>query len=96
MLNLEIGPLRIEGDSRVFVDGHEVRLAERERRLLLHVARRRGQLCLRYDLVATGKRASRKRERAAVPKGMQKLRRKLGMAAGLLETVRGLGYRLAG
>ena len=54
MRNIEIGPLRIEGGNRVFVNGHEVWLAHDEHRLLLHVAGRPGQVCLRQDLIGRG------------------------------------------
>lgn len=95
MQNIEIGPLRIEGGKRVFVDGREVVLARHEHRLLLHVVGRRGQVCLRQDLVGRGWDAPAAGDRATVDTRIKGLRRKLGRAARMLETVRGLGYRLA-
>jgi DNA-binding response OmpR family regulator len=94
MLNIEIGPLRIEGGNRVFVNGHEVWLAHDEHRLLLHVAGRPGQVCLRQDLIGRGWDAPAQGNCSSVDNGIKRLRRKLGRAARMVETVRGLGYRL--
>jgi DNA-binding response OmpR family regulator len=95
MRNIEIGPLRIERGNRVFVDGQEVWLAHDEHRLLLHVAGRPGQVCLRQDLVGRGWDApTTSASCATVDNGIKRLRRKLGRAARMVETVRGLGYRL--
>jgi DNA-binding response OmpR family regulator len=96
MHRFEIGPLRIAGDDRVFVDGREVRLGRQEHRLLLQIVGRRGQVCLRQDLLGrAGDDAQAAGNGAVVGGRIKRLRRKLGRAARMLETVRGLGYRLA-
>jgi DNA-binding response OmpR family regulator len=94
MHNIQIGPLRIEGGNRVFVDGRPIRLARHEQRLLLHVVGRRGEICLHQDLIGRGWDTPAEGDSAAVGKCINRLRRKLGRAARMLETIRGLGYRL--
>ena len=91
---IQIGPLRIEGGRRFFVDSKELRLGSFERRLLIHVVSRRGQLCLGPDIQDLAPHGMR-RGRAAVQTRVMRLRRKLGRAGRLLETVHGLGYRLS-
>jgi DNA-binding response OmpR family regulator len=95
MHDIEIGPLRLAGVDRVFVDGREVRLGRQEHRLLLQIVGRRGQVCLRQDLTGSTGEAPSAGDCAAVGERIRRLRRKLGRAARMLETVRGLGYRLA-
>jgi DNA-binding response OmpR family regulator len=95
MHHFEAGRLQIARDDRVFVDGREVRLGPQEQRLLLHIVGRRGQLCLLQDLVGRAGDGRAARTCAAVGGRIRRLRRKLGRAARMLETVRGLGYRLA-
>jgi DNA-binding response OmpR family regulator len=95
MHDLEIGLLRIGQGDRVFVAGREIHLGRQEQLLLLSIVRRRGQVCLRQDLMARTGTAPAPGGVAAVGGCIKRLRRKLGQAGRMLETVRGLGYRLA-
>jgi DNA-binding response OmpR family regulator len=92
---IQIGPLRIEGGARFFVHASEVRLGSLERRLLMQVVARRGQICLSQDLLGAARNPKHRRGLASVQTRVTRLRRKLGPAGRLLETVWGLGYRLS-
>ena len=94
---LVAGPLEIDPRAhRVFVDGQEVRLSAVEMRLLVSLARSRGAVCSRKKLLKEvwgyeGEDADSR----TVDTHAKRLRDKLGTASALVETVRGLGYRLS-
>lgn len=97
---LRIGPFVIETrEETVTCDGQPVRLTAVEFRLLEHLARHSGQVQDRRELLArvwrwcdtTGDRSGVSR---TVDTHVKRLREKLGPAAGLIETIRGVGYRL--
>ena len=93
------GPLTIEHDAvRALVDGTEVRLTAREFRLLTALAAHPGWVYSRDHLLLEvwGIDADRIETRL-VDQHVANLRRKLDAAGGggLVETVRGIGYRLA-
>jgi two-component system phosphate regulon response regulator PhoB len=91
------GPLEIDPRAhRVYVDGQEVRLSAVEMRLLVSLARSRGAVCSRKKLLKEvwgyeGEDADSR----TVDTHAKRLRDKLGPASALVETVRGLGYRLS-
>jgi two-component system phosphate regulon response regulator PhoB len=93
---LVAGPLEIDPAAhRVFVDGQEVRLSAVEMRLLVSLAKSRGAVCSRKKLLKEvwgydGDDADSR----TVDTHAKRLRDKLGAASALVETVRGLGYRL--
>jgi two-component system, OmpR family, phosphate regulon response regulator PhoB len=90
------GPLEIDPRAhRVFVDGHEVRLSAVEMRLLVSLAKSRGAVCSRKKLLKEvwGYEGDDADSRT-VDTHAKRLRDKLGPASALVETVRGLGYRL--
>jgi two-component system, OmpR family, phosphate regulon response regulator PhoB len=94
---LVAGPLEIDPRAhRVFVDGQEVRLSAVEMRLLVSLAKSRGAVCSRKKLLKEvwGYEGDDADSRT-VDTHAKRLRDKLGAASALVETVRGLGYRLS-
>lgn len=91
-----VGPLRVDHDGRqAWVEDAPLDLTALELRLLSTLMSRRGQVLRREDLLddVWGTTADEVTLRA-VDARIKALRRKLGTAAELLETVRGVGYRL--
>jgi two-component system phosphate regulon response regulator PhoB len=94
---LVVGPLEIDPRAhRVFVDGQEVHLSAVEMRLLVSLAKSRGAVCSRKKLLKEvwGYEGDDADSRT-VDTHAKRLRDKLGAASALVETVRGLGYRLS-
>jgi two-component system, OmpR family, phosphate regulon response regulator PhoB len=91
-----VGSLTIDADEHhVLVDSVEVHLSLMEFRLLAYLAERRGRLCTRSEILKDvwgqkGDSASR-----TLDTHIKRLRDKLSGAGPFLETVRGVGYRLA-
>ncbi len=93
---LEAGPIRVNQDTHhVFVDDRPVRLTLTEFRLLVAIIGARGRVLSRdqlidrvigYDAVVTDR---------TIDVHLTALRRKLGPARKFIQTVRGVGYRLA-
>jgi two-component system phosphate regulon response regulator PhoB len=78
----------------VTVDGREVELTPTEYKLLLTLAERRGRVQGRAHLLETVWDAAPDIQTRTVDMHIQRLRSKLGVAADMIETVRGFGYRL--
>jgi two-component system, OmpR family, phosphate regulon response regulator PhoB len=92
---LRIGPLQIDRAAhRVAVDSEDVELTPTEYRLLVTLAERRGRVQARGHLLETVWEAAPDIQTRTVDMHVQRLRTKLGAAGGLIETVRGFGYRL--
>jgi two-component system, OmpR family, phosphate regulon response regulator PhoB len=90
-----IGPIRIDHDAhRVVVDGAEVQLTPLEFRLLATFAARLGRVQSREQLLQDVWEMSSELETRTVDTHVKRLREKLGTGRNLLETVRGVGYRL--
>ena len=90
--NVEIGPLRIdESGRRVFVDGTLVELTRIEFELLSNLAGQVGRVASKTDLLARvwGFEGY---DQNLVEVHISSLRRKLGDAGKLIQTVRGVGY----
>ena len=75
-------------------DGSVVDLTPTEYKLLLMLAERRGRVQARGHLLETVWEAAPDIQTRTVDMHVQRLRAKLGSAGGLIETVRGFGYRL--
>lgn len=89
------GPMRIDAAARrVFVGGEPIALSRREFDVLLRLAERRGRVQTREVLLRDVWEADADSGRV-VDTMMKRLRKKLGPAAHLIRTVRGVGYRLA-
>ena len=93
---LTVGFLAIDEDAhRVFVRGREVRVSALEMRLLLHLIRAPGRMCTRQKLLTEVWGYHPDVSSRTVDTHVKRLRDKLGEASDLLQTVRGIGFRLA-
>ncbi|ATB49046.1 response regulator [Corallococcus macrosporus] len=92
---LTLGPLRLDVAShRFFVDEREVALTALEFRLLEHLLARLGRVQTREQLLEEVWGLSSSLETRTIDTHVMRLRDKLGPARALLETVRGVGYRM--
>jgi two-component system phosphate regulon response regulator PhoB len=90
-----VGPIRVDTEAhRAFVGGEEVVLTPLEFKLLLTFMSRAGRVQSREQLLADVWDMSSELETRTVDTHVKRLRDKLGVARDLLETVRGVGYRL--
>jgi two-component system phosphate regulon response regulator PhoB len=93
---MSVGPFRIDGPThRVTVDGAEVALTALEFRLLAMLAGNPGRVLSRETLLDRVWGIHADVETRTVDTMMKRLRDKLGRAGARIETVRGVGYRLA-
>lgn len=83
------------GGHRAFVDGVELELTALEFKLLHHLMSRPGRVQTREQLLADVWGVSSPLETRTVDTHVMRLREKLGIARELIETVRGVGYRMA-
>jgi len=91
---LRVGPVTVDtGGSVARVDGHTLDLTPTEFRLLMSLIERRGRVQSRRQLLESAWDTTADITTRTVDMHVQRLRRKLGPAAGWLETVRGFGYR---
>jgi two-component system phosphate regulon response regulator PhoB len=91
----QVGPIRVDVDAhRAFVDGAEVQLTPLEFRLLTTFMARLGRVQSREQLLEDVWEMSSEVETRTVDTHVKRLREKLGSGRDLLETVRGIGYRL--
>ncbi len=90
-----VGPIRVDVDAhRAFVDGNEIQLTPLEFRLLTTFMARLGRVQSREQLLEDVWEMSSEIETRTVDTHVKRLREKLGSGRDLLETVRGIGYRL--
>jgi two-component system phosphate regulon response regulator PhoB len=90
-----LGPIRLDHDAhRAFVDGGEIQLTALEFRLLSTFMARAGRVQTREQLLEDVWEMSPDIETRTVDTHVKRLREKLGSGRELLETVRGVGYRL--
>lgn len=91
---LECGPVRIDTrSSKVTLDGAPVKLTGQEYRMLGYLAHNAGKVISRTELTEHLYDQDFDRDSNIIEVFVGRLRRKLG--AGVIETVRGLGYRMA-
>ena len=91
------GPIRIfTEEHRVEVDGREVALTLKEYELLSMLLRNRGVVLTRDRLLEEIWGYSFDGENRTVDVHIRTLRQKLGPAGDLIETVRGVGYKIGG
>ena len=91
------GPITIDRAAhRVQLDGMELQLTSTEYKLLLTLLERRGRVQTRPQLLETVWEAQPDIQTRTVDMHIQRLRTKLGEHGGLIETVRGFGYRFRG
>ncbi len=90
-----VGPIRVEVDAhRAFVDEVEIQLTPLEFKLLTTFMARLGRVQSREQLLQDVWEMSSEIETRTVDTHVKRLREKLGTGRDLLETVRGIGYRL--
>ena len=90
-----VGPIRVDVDAhRAYADGAEVILTPLEFKLLTTMMSRLGRVQSREQLLEDVWEMSADVETRTVDTHVKRLREKLGSGRDLLETVRGLGYRL--
>ncbi|HZZ85329.1 MAG TPA: response regulator [Anaeromyxobacteraceae bacterium] len=91
----EVGPIRVDLDAhRCWVGQDEVELTALEFKLLTTFMSRLGRVQSRDQLLTDVWEMSAEVETRTVDTHVKRLREKLGPARDLLETVRGVGYRL--
>ncbi len=91
---LAVGPVELDRDAhRAFSDGDEMALTPLEYRLLEVLLERRGRVQTRRQLLQAVWDTNAAIETRTVDMHVARLRSKLGSAAPLIETVRGVGYR---
>ncbi len=91
------GPITIDRAAhRVQLDSMELQLTSTEYKLLLTLLERRGRVQTRPQLLETVWEAQPDIQTRTVDMHIQRLRTKLGEHGGLIETVRGFGYRFRG
>jgi two-component system phosphate regulon response regulator PhoB len=84
-----------ESAHRVFVDDHEIHLSALEMRLLLYLLQTSGRMHTRKELLTDVWGYHPEVTSRTVDSHIKRLRDKLGAAADLLQTVRGVGFRMA-
>jgi two-component system phosphate regulon response regulator PhoB len=90
------GPVTIEQSRHeVLVSGKAVEITALEMRILATLARHPGRVFTRYQIVEATQGTGVGVTDRSVDVHIVSLRRKLGGAANLIETVRGVGYRFA-
>jgi two-component system phosphate regulon response regulator PhoB len=93
---LVAGSLEVDPDGHhVYVDGAEVAVSALEMRILVYLFEARGIVRTRQDLLTQVWGYQPEVNSRTVDTHVKRLRQKLGHAGALIETVRGLGYRLA-
>jgi two-component system phosphate regulon response regulator PhoB len=84
-----------ESAHRVFVDGNEVHVSALEMRVLVYLFKSPGRMRTRRELLTEVWGYHPEVASRTVDTHIKRLRDKLGAAADLLQTVRGVGFRLA-
>jgi len=93
---LRHGPIEIDREAhRVYANGAQVDLTRIEYRLLEVFVERRGRVQTRRQLLQAAWDTNARIETRTVDMHVARLRSKLGDAGSLIETVRGVGYRLS-
>ncbi|MDX2012130.1 MAG: response regulator [Myxococcaceae bacterium] len=91
-----LGPLELDlGAHRAYVGGDEVELTALEFKLLHHLMSRPGRVQTREQLLSDVWGITSALETRTVDTHVMRLREKLGEARDFVETVRGVGYRMA-
>ena len=91
-----LGPLQVDPTGyHVYVEGHEVHVSALEMRLLVDLFESQGLVRSRKDLLRDVWGYQPDVTSRTVDAHVKRLRDKLGVAGALIETVRGVGYRLA-
>jgi two-component system phosphate regulon response regulator PhoB len=93
---LQHGPLRIDLERKKFwVERREVRLTDKELRILTLLMTQPGRVFTRDEILAGVWQGEVERTLRVVDTHMKGIRRKLGVSSAIIESLRGVGYRLA-
>jgi two-component system phosphate regulon response regulator PhoB len=93
---LQVGDIQLDSDThRVTVKGDALELTATEFRLLRLMMERQGRVQTREHLLLNVWNYSTEIETRTVDTHVRRLREKLGTEAGWIETIRGVGYRVA-
>lgn len=93
---LQVGEIHLDSDThRVTVKGEALELTATEFRLLRLMMERQGRVQTREHLLLNVWNYSTEIETRTVDTHVRRLREKLGTEAGWIETIRGVGYRVA-
>ena len=91
----QVGPIRVDaGAHRAYVDGQEIALTALEFKLLTTFMSRLGRVQTREALLQDVWGLSSDLQTRTVDTHVKRLREKLGAGRDLIETVRGIGYRM--
>jgi len=94
--DLTVSNLRIDNRAhRVWVDDEEVELTSTEYKLLIYLATSEGKMCSRGELLEQVWELPPTLNTRTVDTHVKRLRQKMGSATGLVQTVRGAGYRFS-
>lgn len=94
---LQAGPLSLDpAGHRAFLEGRRLDLTPTEFKLLVHLVERQGQVQTRDELLCSVWGHVYSGYSRTVDTHVRRLREKLGEASGLVETIRGVGYRFRG
>ena len=92
---LVCGPFRfVKNTLQFFLNGEQEELTSTEFKLLLYLCEREGAAQSRYAMLMDVMGYSGEVHSRTLDTHMKRLRRKLGVHADLVETVRGVGYRV--
>jgi len=93
---LTVGPLEIDQSGhRVFLGGQEIGLSAKEMRLLAYLASSPGKMRTRRELLAEVWGYNPETPTRTLDTHIKRLRDKFGALSGMIQTVHGVGYRLA-
>ncbi len=93
---LQVGPIRLTPEKyEVTIHGQPIQLTLTQFRLLLVLARRPGWVCSSEQISHQLKQFSIGADSGSVKTHIYLLRKRLGQAGRLIETVRGMGYRIS-
>jgi DNA-binding response OmpR family regulator len=93
---VRVGPLVVDRSQRTTrVEGRALELTPREFALLSYLVRQAGRIVPRTELLSKVWEANFDPSSNVIDVHVRNLREKLGSQASMLETVRGVGYRLA-
>jgi two-component system phosphate regulon response regulator PhoB len=92
---MKVGPLEIDrAEHRVFIYGEEIRVSALEMRLLLFLVRTPGKMRTRKELLTEVWGYHPEVSSRTLDTHVKRIRDKFGDAGDLIQTVRGVGYRL--
>ena len=95
-VELEVGPFRFDKNNlKFYLNGEPLDLTSTEFKLFLYLCERPGKVQNRHDLLRVVWGYSDEVHSRTLDTHMKRLRQKIGEHAHMIETVRGVGYRVA-